>query len=106
MRVPKAELPDIDMIRERALWNLPIHYRLKSVRCEYGSLALPGVSDDFQVVIEYENLLEEPYQGSRDDTQAHQSWAEPLIAEIRSEWPASTLRILMLESVLAEDDAT
>ena len=60
MRVPKAELPDVDIIRERALWNLPIHYRLKSVRCEYGSMALPGVSDDFQVVIEYRTSRKSP----------------------------------------------
>ena len=59
MRVPKRELPDIESIRERAGWNLPAHCRLKDVRCEYGSMALPGVPDDFQIVIEYENLLEE-----------------------------------------------
>jgi hypothetical protein len=103
MRVPKQELPDIDSIRERAGWNLPAHCRLKDVRCEYGSMALPGVPDDFQVVIEYENLLERPDQGG-DAIEAYQAWAEPLVATIREEWPASTLRILLHETMGAADD--
>lgn len=105
MRVPKQELPDTESIRERAGWNLPPHYRLKDVRCEYGSMALPGVPDDFQVVIEYENLLEEPYQGG-NNIEAHQAWAEPLVATIREEWPASTLRILLHETVDVANDLT
>jgi hypothetical protein len=98
MRVPKQELPDVESIRERAGWNLPAHYRLKDVRCEYGSMSLPGVQDDFQIVIEYESLHDASSQGSRD-MEAHQAWAEPLIATIREEWPASTLRILLHETV-------
>ncbi len=98
MRVPKQELPDVESIRERAGWNLPAHYRLIDVRCEYGSMALPGVPDDFQIVIEYENLLEKPYQGGKE-IEYHQAWAEPLVSRIREEWPASTLRILLHETV-------
>jgi hypothetical protein len=105
MRVPRQELPDIESIRERAGWNLPAHYRLNDVRCEYGSMALPGVPDDFQIVIEYENLLEEP-DPSGDAIEAYQAWAEPLIAKIREEWPASTLRILLHETVGAVDDVS
>ncbi|MGP0069909.1 MAG: hypothetical protein ACLQGP_40695 [Isosphaeraceae bacterium] len=105
MRVPKRELPDVESIRERAGWNLPAHYRLNDVRCEYGSMALPGVPDDFQIVIEYENLLEKP-DPDVDDIEAYEAWAEPLVAQIREEWPASTLRILLHETVPTDDHAT
>ena len=103
MRVPKQELPDVESIRERAGCNLPAHYRLKDVRCEYGSMALPGVPDDFQIVIEYENLLDAPYQDVKD-VAAHEAWADALVATIREEWPASTLRILLHETVDGSGD--
>jgi hypothetical protein len=61
-------------------------------------MALPGVPEDFQIVIEYENLLDEPYRGG-NDIAAHRAWADPLVATIREEWPASTLRILLHETV-------
>jgi hypothetical protein len=105
MRVPRRELPDIESIRERAGWNLPTHFRLNDVRCEYGSMALPGVPDDFQIVIEYENLLEKT-DPDGNDIAAYHAWAEPLIARIREEWPASTLRILLHETVGTVDDLT
>ena len=56
-------------------------------------------------MIEYENLLGEP-EPSGDAIEAYQAWAEPLIAKIREEWPASTLRILLHETVGAADDVT
>ena len=101
MRVPRQELPDIESIRDRAGWNLPDHYRLIDVRCEFGSLALPGVPDDFQIVIEYENLHEQT-QSDGQQHLAYEAWAEPLIDSIREDWPASTLRILLHESLNAE----
>lgn len=105
MRVPKQELPDIESIRDRAGWNLPPHYRLNDVRCEYGSMALPGVPDDFQLVIEYESLREEPGPGGKD-MESYHAWAEPLVAMIREEWPAPTLRILMHQTMHTHEDMT
>jgi hypothetical protein len=64
-------------------------------------MALPGVPEDFQVVIEYENLLDKPYPRNTDIA-AHRTCAEPLVATIRQDWPESTLRILLHET---RDDA-
>ena len=87
MRLPSKNFPTSNPSGIRANWNLPSHYRLKDVRCEYGSMALPGVPDDFQIVIEYESLPEEPEPGRRE-VESYQAWAEPLVAMIREEWPA------------------
>ena len=66
MRVPEQELPDVQAIAEFARCNLPPHYRLKDVRCEYGPDTPHIIPKDFEIVIEYENQLDEQLQGSTE----------------------------------------
>jgi hypothetical protein len=55
-------------------------------------------------VIEYENRIEEALIGSFEDIEAYQHWADPLVQEIRSEWPAETIRIGFFERIPFQDD--
>jgi hypothetical protein len=57
-------------------------------------------------VIEYENRIGEGLIGSFEDIEAYQNWADPLIQDIRSEWPAVTIRIAFFERIPLQDDPT
>jgi hypothetical protein len=93
MPVPKEELPDTDVIARLARCQLPAHYQLLDVRCEISRDPPDIIPNEFEVVIEYVTKLDEIAQGSWDAIKAHQDWANPLIEQIRLEWPVSTLRI-------------
>jgi hypothetical protein len=97
MRVPRKELPDIERIRYLASENLPKHYRLLDVRCDYGSGGTSVLPDDFEIIIEYENLNDPALAGSMAEISDHHAWADPLLAAIRAEWPPSTVRIALHE---------
>ncbi|KAB2937984.1 MAG: hypothetical protein F9K17_15880 [Phycisphaerae bacterium] len=103
MNIPKSELPDIDRIANLARRTLPEHYRLLDVRCDYGSGAWAKLPDDFEIVIEYENLHDPALAGSMDDIEMHQAWANLLLNTIRAEWPPSTVRIAFCEKLTASD---
>jgi hypothetical protein len=55
-------------------------------------------------VIEYENRIGEGLIGSFKDIEAYQNWSEPLIQDIRSEWPAETIRISFFERIPFRDE--
>jgi hypothetical protein len=105
MPVPRDELPNIDNIRGLASANLPPYYVIKDVRVSRGPDTLIGEPNDFEIVIEYENRFEAGLIGSFEDIEAYQDWADPLIQDIRSEWPAETIRIGFFERIPTEDDA-
>ena len=105
MSVPRDELPNIDDIRGLASVNLPPHYVIKGVRVSRGPDTLIGAPDDFEIVIEYENRIHGGLIGSFEDIEAYQDWADPLIQDIRSEWPAETIRIGFFERIHFPDDA-
>jgi hypothetical protein len=104
MSVPPDELPNIDDIRCLAKVNLPAHYAIKGVRVSRGPDTLIGAPDDFEVVIEYENRIGEGLIGSFEDIEAYQNWADPLIQDIRSGWPAVTIRIGFFERIPFHDE--
>jgi hypothetical protein len=104
MSVRRDELPNIDDIRCLANGNLPLHYVIKDVRVSRGPDTLVGAPDDFEIVIECENRIGESQIGSFDDIEAYQDWAHPLIQDIRSEWPAETIRIGFFERIATLED--
>jgi len=104
MSVPRDELPNIEDIRSLANVDLPLHYIIKDVRVSRGPDTLIGAPDDFEIVIEYENRIGEGLIGSFEDIEAYQDWAHPLIQDIRSEWPAETIRIGFFERTPLRDD--
>jgi hypothetical protein len=104
MSVPKDELPNTDDIHRLANLDLPLHYVIKDVRVSRGPDTLIGAPDDFEVVIEYENRIGENLIGSFEDIEAYQGWAHPLIQDIRSEWPAETIRIGFFERIPLQDE--
>ncbi|MGA8476797.1 MAG: hypothetical protein WB696_02445 [Chthoniobacterales bacterium] len=104
MSVPRDELPNIEDIRWLANVDLPRHYVIKDVRVSRGPDTLIGAPDDFEIVIEYENRIGENLIGSFADIEAYQDWAQPLIQDIRSEWPAETIRIGFFERMPLRDD--
>lgn len=94
MQIPKHEIPDMEQIRELARVGLPSHYSLKSVRCSYGSDWPDFLPNDFEIVIEYENRLDEV---TNEDIEAYQRWAHALVQDIRGEWPPESIRITFQE---------
>ena len=48
--------------------------------------------------------FEEGLIGGFEDIEAHQDWADPLVQDIRSEWPAETIRIGFFERLPLQDD--
>jgi hypothetical protein len=97
MHVPASELPDIAQIRQWAEEKLPAHFRLLDVRCNYGTTVPSLLPEDWEVTIDYVSTLDASTMGSLTDIDAYHSWADPLIAKIRAEWPASCLRIGITE---------
>ena len=71
MSVRRDELPNVDDVRGLAGINLPPHYVIKGVRVSRGLDTLIGEPDDFEVVIEYENLIGEGQIGSFEDIEAY-----------------------------------
>jgi hypothetical protein len=104
MSAPRDELPNVDDIRYLAKVNLPTRYVIKDVRVSRGPDTLIGAPEDFEVVIEYENRIGESLIGSFEDIEAYQGWAHPLIQDIRSEWPAETIRIGFFERIPFQDE--
>jgi hypothetical protein len=101
MRVPKSECPDAEQIRLWAQENLPEHYRLISVRFEYGSDFLEANRKDFQIVIEYRDQLDPDGSGlGIEGIRTYHQWSRPLIDRIREQWPPRTLRIVMRKRVV------
>lgn len=87
-------------MQQIAAWaceNLPSHYDLLDVRCEYGTGMPADFTKDFEIVIEYANHLDPAMAGSMDAIKAHHAWSDPLIAKIRAEWPAWAMPIAFLE---------
>jgi hypothetical protein len=97
MRVPKSELPDVGAVFEMARQTLPEHYVLLDVRCDFGSSWPEMMPTDFDLVIEYEDGLDDAASGSPEAIEAHQAWANPLIATIRRDWPAHTIRVSFVQ---------
>jgi hypothetical protein len=104
MSLARDELPNTDDIHRLANLDLPLHYVIKDVRVSRGPDTLIGAPDDFEVVIEYENRIGENLIGSFEDIEAYQGWAHPLIQDIRSEWPAETIRIGFFERIPLQDE--
>jgi hypothetical protein len=105
MPAPRDQRPNFDDIRSLAELNLPAHYVIKDVRVSRGPDTLIGAPDDFEIVIEFENWIGERRIGSFEDIEAYQDWADPLVQDIRSEWPAETIRIGFFERIPAQDDS-
>ena len=97
MQIPKDEIPDMNQIGELARVGLPPHYILTSVRCSYGSDWPHFLPDDFEIIIEYRNNLDEELKGTMDNLEAHQRWAHSLVQDIRGHWPPDSIRITFLE---------
>jgi hypothetical protein len=57
----------------------------------------PESPSDFEIIIEYENHLEENLKGSLAAIEAHQDWSHALTQDIRSQWPSDTIRISFIE---------
>ncbi len=91
--VPKHELPDEEEIRELARQNLPRHILVRRIECRWDD-GIPGsIQADWEVLIEYENQLDEARQGTMEDISSFQRWAHPLRDAIRAKWPPYALRI-------------
>jgi hypothetical protein len=105
MPAPRDQRPNFDDIRSLAEVNLPAHYVIKDVRVSHGPDTLIGAPDDFEIVIEFENWIGERLIGSFEDIEAYQDWADPLAEDIRSEWPAETIRIGFFERIPVQDDS-
>mgnify|MGYP001570034147 CR=1 FL=1 len=97
MQIPKDGIPDMEQIGELARVGLPQHYTLTSVRCSYGSDWPDFLPDDFEIVIEYQNHLDETLRGTMEDIEAYQRWAHALVQDIRGEWPPDSIRITFQE---------
>jgi hypothetical protein len=104
MPVGRGNLPNVDDVRCLADVNLPRHYVIKDVRVSCGTDTLIGAPGDFEIVIEYENRIYERLIGSFEDIEAYQDWAKPLVQDIRSEWPAETIRIGFFERIPFQND--
>lgn len=81
--------------------HLPAHYRLGTVRLDYGTSS-PSLPQSLEIRIEFQNLLDQDIQGTAQDIKAHQSWANPLIEKIRSQWPAEAIRISFAEKAVPD----
>ncbi len=93
MCTPKDELPDVEDIRSLAQIAIPSHLILRDVRCTYGS-PWPGfIADDYEITIEYEETFQAPPAGTLLAIEAFQEWSQPLVQDIRSEWPPEYIRI-------------
>lgn len=97
MVIPSSELPDIEKIAVWASENLPPHYELLDVRCDFGSDMPKIVPEEFEIVIEYVNKLDPVMAGSKDAIRAHHKWAELLLSRVRAEWSPFTIRIAFKE---------
>lgn len=97
MPVPESEIPDMTQIRQWVVENMPDHYRLNDIKCWYGTDSPGLIPDDWEISIEYTSTMDESVSGMPSSIDAHEAWSEPLIAKIRSEWPAPTVRIAFKE---------
>lgn len=93
MKIPKAELPDMEEIKAWAQSRLPDHYELTDVRLQYDAGDERDMPEDFEIVFEYLNDLDAQMTGTVEAIQAHHDWADPIIDKIRAKWSAQTIRI-------------
>jgi hypothetical protein len=93
MRIPESEIPDMRKLAAWARENLPVHYDLVDIRCDYVSDMPAVIPEDFEIVIEYRDRLDPSQIGSPAAIEAHRAWSGPLTDRIRAEWPPSTIRI-------------
>lgn len=93
MSAPKDELPNIDHIRRLAKMNLPTHIILREVRCTCCSDSHFGIPEDYEIMIEFEDTLDEKLRGSSSAIEGVEAWVHPIVQAIRSEWPPETVRI-------------
>ena len=96
------EFPDCGQIRGLALVGLPEGYRLLDVRCSSGSLHPLVEADDFEIVIEYATDAETADLATIKAIERYQAWAHALVQDIRSEWPAESLRISFAHRITDE----
>lgn len=85
------------LARER----LPQHYQLVGVRFGDSSSA-SGLSGALVITIEFRNLLDRALYGTSEDVRAHQKWANPLIAKIRTQWPRDEITVAFYEREASE----
>lgn len=98
MSMPHHDFPNTEEIKLLASLNLPSHYRLTDVFCR----PIDSLPNDFEIVIKYESRLPESL-----DYTTHKGWANPLMQDIRSQWPAESLRISFSGTEIPEEtDAT
>ena len=76
--------------------HLPEHYQLVGVRFGNSSFA-SGMPGALVISIEFRNLLDRDLHGTTEDIRAHQNWANPLIAKIRTQWPRDEITIAFHE---------
>ncbi len=76
--------------------GLPSHYKLDAIRCMDGSRS-PFHKAELELVIYYQNLLDESQRGGDEDMDAFVAWADALGKKIREEWPPQKLAMTYLE---------
>jgi hypothetical protein len=98
MAVPEEELPDINKIRALAKVSLPAHMVIGDTHISYVSDP-PGAPNDFEIVIEYENHIDDHLKGSWSDIETVQDWSHALTQDIRisENWSAQDIRISFIE---------
>jgi hypothetical protein len=100
MPIPEEELPNINNIRALAKVALPAHLVIGDTHISYISDP-PGAPNDFEILIEYENHIEEDLRGSSVDLIAKNDWSHALIQDIRisENWSAQDVRISFIEAI-------
>ena len=93
MNTPKPELPDVEGIRRLAEVSLPEGFVLRDVRRAFGSEFPLVIPEDYDLTNEYEDTRSERIGGPDEAIRVFREWAHPLIQDIRSDWPAETLRV-------------
>lgn len=92
MAHPDQPILDTEAIAALARQHLPAGYVLLGVRMSFtdNSSFMPRA---LEFKVEYENRSDDPLAVDPASIEAHQRWADGLVARIRREWPKEAVRI-------------
>ena len=92
MSLPPEPVLTTDIIEALARQRLPKDFILLGVRLTMSDQG-GSLPNRLEIEIAFENRSADPFAGDIESIKAFQNWANPLIDQIRSEWPKEAVRI-------------
>jgi hypothetical protein len=81
-----------DVITALARQRLPKEYELLGVRMTMNDHGC-SLLNSLEIEISFENKSSDPFASDIESIKAFQDWSNPLIEQIREEWPKEAVRI-------------